>query len=1127
MKHSAHYSVFCAGRAACLAFALTAAATVLAEPAKTNDATANDATANDNEDNDAIQQPTSAEQLKLAKGIDLNLDTFKDFVSAGQPQDERSRTFVIYNVGTGQFLTLGGYWGSHAMLSDVPHLFWLQRRNEEKELQNTFLRYPETPGEVIPSETGSNYITKLMNLTSLQIGSKEGNVRSHARYNYVRVVNEDGSSTNILDEGYENNDEFKEQISFDGSKQHIEAEIDLSGCTGVNENILSVGSDIAYWLNADRSSVNLHLYYTKSGWKDGKDISRQLEIDYVDNTIPAGTKKTMTVDPSQPMTLSITKDGLLVNGTMQLAVSRMPRIEYNEELAGDVVRFKTDGNGEFVTDDNGSYIIDQENGKGFSKEQTSYVYSYSSRSEGIQTYFISSRFTKANPSANEGNFLGRTLYDSSLQNVYGSIGIYGDRRITQNTTENSQWSIDKVEGEDGNVYTISLTFTKGKNFPEEVTDKSSGNGFKVVNNPLEDDKRLFLQATNDMVKSGNLNDQFNGNYFNDPDRENTTFDYAEALDIAPDATNKYAYWKILTLNDYYQMLQSKQSGAKDDYVNLSFILADNSFDKENASLTKWQLEEMSPIKFGIDKYYKAQPSDNAYKNDWGSMAEANKHLNTLSRYFGVMAYSGARGRLYQDLDIYQPGWYTLTCGGMTNAGARLFVEKGNANKDSNGEDIFSAPISTPLVNISSDELAQLSGNVEGWPYREGMPMYNALVDINDEQMGKKKTYTNSLRFFVGNASNTAPVKIRFGIYIVDEDTPTTGDVPGALLAPQPRKAAATEEEFTVFDNFQLLYDGQSEMPNLVLSEDFTDLDYIEKAGYEYDLQPLHLKRTFTPNAWNTIVLPVDLSEQQVKAAFGENTKLARLHALTNNSVQFVYVEPNAYSGRYLRAFQPYLIKPEVKEGSQQEYSVEITMNDGEKKTVSIPANHFDIGYVTMEGKVTDENGAVSYPISTVYNNYIVQQTATGSNDNGTMTAKGTLCKTFETKSEADGGNSQGYAIISGRPNLKDCGAYIMKENVMYRVPDGQEYGLRGLRGWFEFTTPTSQAAPTSMKVDINGIQDDADSIDDIQQAGSQQATGKYGNGVFTINGTRLNATDASSLPAGLYIVNGRKVMVGQ
>ena len=1109
MKNSTHNSIISASKAACLAIALTTASTALAEPTNTNDATANTTVSKA-----ASQQSTTAEQLKKAEGIDLNINTFKKYISTEQPQDDLSKTFVIYNVGTGKFLTLGGYWDTHAMLSDVPHLFWMQRRNEKKQQYTAYLRYPETPGETIQSIYRRHNLT---NLTSLQIGSEESSTRSHARYNYVRLVNEDGSYTNIFDEGYENSNKFKEQISFDGSKQHIEAEIDLSGCTGVNENILSVGSDIANWYN---SSINLHLYYTKSGWKDGKDISRQLEIDYVDYTIKDGTKMKVTVDPSQPMTLKITQDGVYVNGTLIQDNAHTPTIEYDAERAGDIVRFKS--NGIFLTDNNGNFIIDQNTGQTLQTPQNAYVYAY--EKDNAQTYFISSRFNKP---ANDGKFLARTLYDANMTNVYGSVGIYGDRTITQNTTENSQWNFDRVDGEDGNVYTLSLYFSKGKYFPEEVADKSSENGFKVVNNPLEDGKRLYLQATNDMVKSGNLNDQFNGNYFNDPDGQNTTFDYAEALDIAPDATNKYAYWKILTLEEYYQLLQGKQSGAEEDHVNLSFILGDSNFDSENASLTKWQLEEMSPIKFGIDKYYKAQPSDNAYKNDWSSMAEANKHLNTLSRYFGVMAYSGARGRLYQDLDIYQPGWYTLTCGGMTNAGARLFVEKGNANKDSNGEDIFSAPISTPLVNISSDELAQLSGNVEGWPYREGMPMYNALVDINDEQMGKKKTYTNSLRFFVGNASNTAPVKIRFGIYIVDEDTPTTGDVPGALLAPQPRKAAATEEEFTVFDNFQLLYDGQSEMPNLVLSEDFTDLDYIEKAGYEYDLQPLHLKRTFTPNAWNTIVLPVDLSEQQVKAAFGENTKLARLHALTSNSVQFVYVEPNAYSGTYLRAFQPYLIKPEVKEGSQQEYSVEITMNDGEKKTVSIPANHFDIGYVTMAGKVTDENGAVSYPISTVYNNYIVQQTATGSNDNGTMTAKGTLCKTFETKSEADGGNSQGYAIISGRPNLKDCGAYIMKENVMYRVPDGQEYGLRGLRGWFEFTTPTSLAAPTSMKVDINGIQDDADSIDDIQQAGIQQATGKYGNGVFTINGTRLNATDASSLPAGLYIVNGRKVMVGQ
>lgn len=1107
MKKSAYHSIISAGRAACLGMALTAAATALAA-------------ADTDSETSAGSQQTTAEQLKQTAGIDLSYDTFKKYTTTGQPQDERSKILVIYNVGTGKFLTLGGYWGTHAMLSDVPHMFWLQRRNEEKAEQNAYVRYPETEDEVVEGVYASNYISNIMNLTTLQVGSEEGNA-SHARYNYARLVNEDGTYTNILEDGYEPNGQkfIKDGIAFDGNTQRVEMEIDLSGCgDGNNENIISFGSDIANW-NKD-SSHNLHLYYTKK--------SKDLNIEYVDKSITNGTKLHQTVDASQPMTLILSKDGLSVNGVLQLAVSHTPTIEYDEELAGDIVRFKTDASGQFVTDANGCYIIDQENGKGFLTQLSAYTYSYSSRSENTQTYFLASRFTKANPSKNEGNFLGRTLFDSSLQNVYGTIGVYGDRKIAVGNRENSQWSIDKVDGEEGNVYTISLTFTAGHSFPEEVADKSASNGFRVDNTTLTENKQLFLQATNDMVKSGNLNDANNGNYYNDPDGTNTTFDYAEALEAKPDAANKHAYWKILTLEEYYRMLQSKQSSKQQDHANLSFILADQSFDKESSSLMKWQLDGMYPnIKFGIDKFYKTLPSDTEYQNDWGSMAEANKHLNTLSRYFGVMAYRGARGRLYQDLSIHQPGWYTLTCGGMSNAGARLFVEKGNPAKDSNGEDVFSAPISTPLATITDEELEQLDGEVMGWPYSEGLPMYNALVDINDEQIGEKEKYTNSLRFFVGNATSDTPVKIRFGIYIVDEDTPTTGDDPGssALPAPKARSATAVDHEFTVFDNFQLLYDGQSEMPNLVLSEDFTDRDYIENAGYEYDLQPLHLKRTFTPDAWNTIVLPVDLSESQVKAAFGANTKLARLHSVTDNSVRFVYVEPSDYNNSYLRAYQPYLIKPEVKEGNNVAYSVELTMNDETKKTVSIPANHFDMGDVTLSGKTTDQSGAASYPISTIYNSYIISQTATGSNSYGTMTAKGTLCKTFEEKSQAEGGNSKGYAIISGRPDLKDCGAYIMRENVMYRVPDGQEYGMRGLRCWFEYNTTASEAAPTSMKVDINGIQDDADSIDDIQYAGDTTAKGKYSNGVFTINGVRLNAEDASQLPSGMYIVNGRKVVV--
>ena len=40
--------------------------------------------------------------------------------------DDPSKVFFFYNVKTGKFLSMGGYWGVHASLKDTPSAFWAQ-----------------------------------------------------------------------------------------------------------------------------------------------------------------------------------------------------------------------------------------------------------------------------------------------------------------------------------------------------------------------------------------------------------------------------------------------------------------------------------------------------------------------------------------------------------------------------------------------------------------------------------------------------------------------------------------------------------------------------------------------------------------------------------------------------------------------------------------------------------------------------------------------------------------------------------------------------------------------------------------------------------------------------------------
>ena len=72
---------------------------------------------------------------------------------------------------------------------------------------------------------------------------------------------------------------------------------------------------------------------------------------------------------------------------------------------------------------------------------------------------------------------------------------------------------------------------------------------------------------------------------------------------------------------------------------------------------------------------------------------------------------------------------------------------------------------------------------------------------------------------------------------------------------------------------------------------------------------LHLNRKLNDNMWNSLILPVDLTWGQMKRTFGDAVKVARLAALTENSVQFVTVEPQNDDSVMVKAFEPYIVFP--------------------------------------------------------------------------------------------------------------------------------------------------------------------------------------------------------------------------
>lgn len=66
---------------------------------------------------------------------------------------------------------------------------------------------------------------------------------------------------------------------------------------------------------------------------------------------------------------------------------------------------------------------------------------------------------------------------------------------------------------------------------------------------------------------------------------------------------------------------------------------------------------------------------------------------------------------------------------------------------------------------------------------------------------------------------------------------------------------------------------------------------------------VHLKRTFTLNAWNTLCLPFGITLEQLKQQLGNDTKVGEYVGFDNGTLQFNYVTDVLLPG------VPYLIKP--------------------------------------------------------------------------------------------------------------------------------------------------------------------------------------------------------------------------
>ena len=695
--------------------------------------------------------------------------------------------------------------------------------------------------------------------------------------------------------------------------------------------------------------------------------------------------------------------------------------------------------------------------------------------------------------------------------------------------------------------------SKAINFAQDLKTQQ-GSLMKWVENSKATDEGVFLDRGNSLSQ---YNTGFNGWFLEkDPtDVEHNTYRlytyqgittlskkvYLSALgDVASekncDADSKsdltksglwdeHTLWRIISLKEIEDLMAVASENLTDP-LDLTFKLACPGFDRGRMDIDAWEtvgtnVAEGGYARIGLEQCYNKfvptkgvvkpleRSSDDTYEGKFDknyefpykgdqlqTFADREDYKRHMAKYF-CMDVRGVHGYIYQKQNVTKPGTYVIECKGYSNTPkALLFAGIGQNYGSGLVEGTKRTTKLNQVGNMPADEQARLH-----------------VDELNMDYAGKEfyesSKYTNSVIVQVtqemiedAKKAGQEGVSIAFGLNIGDgSQTPSLND-------------------WTVFDDFRLIYVSNTKNEDLVLDELRGDLEYL-KNGITYKNRVLRLAKTFKQNSWNSFVLPVDLTVKQLRDAFGGTVRLAKLNNLTDTELQFetVTLDGKADKDIALDAYQPYIIFPSktMEDNNNSPYTATIAKNGNTDNPykVTIQAQRFEIPGVTFATNTNNEND-----LSNMDDYWTTKLT----HDVGTITAYGTFVRTFAPEATQDETGVWSFSSSKGtiRPGYYDLrGSYFFDHGDVY-YSDTKVRGLRGFSCWFKPNTNNG----TKPAVYLDGVKQETELTSIGELIVGPEAANRYGknDGVYNLQGQRVGNT-TEGLPSGIYIVNGRKHVV--
>ena len=534
--------------------------------------------------------------------------------------------------------------------------------------------------------------------------------------------------------------------------------------------------------------------------------------------------------------------------------------------------------------------------------------------------------------------------------------------------------------------------------------------------------------------------------------------------------NKNGEWKLVTLADLKSAFRGQFASAEAP-ADATFLMSDPDFVRSHSGITNWT----------VTGFLSAEEKDNSTppKDIYAFNVKAP---NTY--YVGVGQYNG------------YPDMYTRVYGSYWNASIRNLGNNAKANGTVSQKvttlkkgwykvscDGFFSPgtgsgIKASLfanVDNTTDGRSNVSAmlNTFGKEFTYDQTDLTKIYKKADAIAGTESPYVQAAKLFeTGKYNNSILVyvpadgaKLNVGIKVEGSDKPL---------------------DWTVFDNFQLKYCGDNDM---VLDEGQTSLNYLNMQGLSTaNAYTLILKRTLTPGQWASITLPVNLTAAQFKTAFGDQAKLSTFEGQDNAlklRLRFKTVDLSNDNAVVLKANTLYIMKT-TRAATVATGSYEKTLSDNSKLTISAP-------YYTINNVV---------PVNLTPSETFKEAAKASSTVNGTVQ----FCGSFVSKT-----------------------GFIPAQSYVIGAKDGKWYytnkalNVKGFRSWIE-VNGSAPAKALSIFVDDEDVTGVVTGIEGVGVAADRNAAKTP---VYNLQGQKVAENDSQldTLPAGVYIVNNKKVFV--